>query len=235
MKITLLTGQTFDFKNIFGFEIKIKKSPLAKKLTLRIDEKKRLPTLTIPKRCSEKQALEFLKANQDWITNTLAKLPVKIKFYDGENISFFGRNYTIVHAPNQKGSCFEGNTIKISGNIEFLHRRVSDFLKKQTLDSLSELSLQKASSIGCKISSITIKDTKSRWGSCSTLGNINYNWRICFAPIDVINYLVCHEVSHLKHPNHSTSFWKTVEELCPNHKECRKWLKIKGKDLYKYF
>ncbi|MCQ2740852.1 MAG: M48 family metallopeptidase, partial [Alphaproteobacteria bacterium] len=75
---------------------------------------------------------------------------------------------------------------------------------------------------------------KSRWGSCSTLGNINYNWRTCMAPLYVIEYLVSHEVSHLLHPDHSASFWQTVEATCPNYKEGRRWLKIKGKDLYKY-
>ncbi len=234
MKITLLTGQTFDLKKLFGFDIQIKKSSLAKKLTLRIDEKKHIPTLTTPKKCSQNQILNFLKSNHEWMINTLAKLPPHIEFSNYEVISFFGKNYTILHSPEQKYSCFEDNFIKISGSIEFLHRRVVDFLKKQTLNILSDMSIQKASLIGYKINSITIKDTKSRWGSCSTLGNINYNWRICLAPMDIINYLVCHEVTHLKHPNHSTSFWQTLENICPNYKDCRHWLKIKGKNLYKY-
>ncbi len=234
MKITLLTGQTFDFKKIFGFETKIKKSSIAKKITLRIDEKERVPLLTIPTKCSQHQAINFLKANYNWIINTLAKLPPQTKFHNGDNLSFFGKNYTILHSPEQKGSFFEKDFIKISGKTEFLHRRTVDFLKKQTLIKLTDMSIQKASLLGCKINSITIKDTKSRWGSCSTLGNINYNWRICMAPTEIINYLVCHETTHLKHPNHSSSFWQTLESICPNYKECRNWLKINGKNLYKY-
>ena len=124
MKITLLTGQTFDFKKIFGFEISVKKSSSAKKLTLRIDEKKRLPTLTIPSKCSYSQALSFLEANQDWMINALAKLPTKSTFYNGETISFFGKNYTIIHTPSQKGSMIDDNSIRISGSIEFLHRKI---------------------------------------------------------------------------------------------------------------
>ena len=96
------------------------------------------------------------------------------------------------------------------------------------------MSLQKAQIIDAKITSISVKDTKSRWGSCSTRGSINYNWRIVLAPKEVIEYLVCHEVSHLKHLNHSTDFWATVKELCPHCKEARRWLKIRGRELYKY-
>ena len=234
MKITLLTGRTFDFSAHFGFEIKVRKSALAKRLTLRIDEKQRCPVLTLPKRCSQKQAISFLEANRDWITNMLARLPKKSGFTNGESISFFGESFIIEQNPTYKGAFFENGVLKLGGQEEFLHRRVVDFLKKQTLQRLSEMSLTKAKEINCHLCSVSIKDTKSRWGSCSTKANINYNWRICLAPLDVIDYLVSHEVSHLLHPDHSTAFWQTVETLCPNYKDSRHWLKIKGKDLYKY-
>lgn len=234
MRITLLTGKTFDFSKDFDFEIKVKKSSVAKKLVLRIDEKCHCPVLSIPKYCSKKQALNFLKSNEDWIVNMLAKLPKASDFADGEKISVFGKEYTIAHDDKHKGTCFENDILKVGGDKSFLHRRVKDFLKKEAVDKLAEISLAKAQKIGVKVASVSVKDTKSRWGSCSTKGNINYNWRIVLAPLDVIDYLVCHEVSHLKHPNHSTLFWKTVEELCPCYQESRKWLKVKGKDLYKY-
>lgn len=234
MKITLLTGKTFDFSKEFDFEIKVKKLPTAKKLVLRIDEKNHCAVLSVPKYCSKKQALKFLQDNEDWIVNCLAKLPKLTDFSDGDEISFFGEKYKITHENNHKGTCFEGSLLKVGGDKHFLHRRVKDFLKKEAVDRLAEISLQKAHIIDAKIASVSVKDTKSRWGSCSTKGNINYNWRIVMAPKDVIDYLVCHEVSHLKHPNHSTDFWNTVESLCPSCKDSRRWLKIRGKELYKY-
>ena len=234
MKITLLTGKTFDFSKEFDFEVKVKKSSAAKKLVLRIDEKNRCPVLSVPKYCSQKQALKFLQENEVWIINMLAKLPQKSNFSTGEEVSFFGEKYTIFHDVKHKGTCFENNLLKVGGDDIFLHRRVKDFLKKQAMEKLAELSLDKAKKIGVNIASVSIKDTKSRWGSCSTKGNINYNWRIVLAPIYVIEYLVCHEVCHLKHPNHSSDFWDEVKEICPDYKEGRSWLKIKGKNLYKY-
>lgn len=234
MKITLLTGQTFDFSKEFGFDIRVKKSPTAKKLVLRIDEKNHCPVLSVPKYCSKKQALMFLRENEDWIVNMLAKLPKLCKFSDSEEICFFGKKYTISHDAKHKGTCFENGLLKVGGDGVFLHRRVKDFLKKQTLDILAEMSVKTADKIGAKLSSVSIKDTKSRWGSCSTKGNINYNWRIALAPKNVIEYLVCHEVCHLVHPNHSMTFWDEVKNICPDYKECRNWLKIKGRELYKY-
>ena len=234
MKITLLTGKTFDFSKEFDFDIKVKKSSIAKKIVLRIDEKNHCPVLSIPKYCSQKQALAFLKENEDWIVNMMAKLPQKRDFVEGEEICFFGEKYTIFYDIKHKGTCFDGNLLKVGGDKFFLHRRVKDFLRSKAVDRLAEMSLEVAKKIGVKVSSVMIKDTKSRWGSCSTKGNINYNWRVVFAPLYVIEYLVCHEVCHLAHPNHSKDFWNEVKGVCSNYEDGRKWLKIKGKDLYKY-
>lgn len=234
MKITLLTGRIFDFSKDFNFDVKVKKSAVAKKLVLRIDEKNHCSVLTVPKYCSQKKAMAFLKENEDWIINMLAKLPKKSNFTNGEEICVFGKKYKIVYNERHRGVCFENDNLNVGGDEFFLHRRVKDFLKKYAVDELAELSLEKAKKIGVKISSVSVKDTKSRWGSCSTRGNINYNWRIVLAPVYVIDYLVCHEVCHLIHPNHSTAFWNEVKNLCSNYKEGRSWLKIKGKELYKY-
>ena len=111
---------------------------------------------------------------------------------------------------------------------------ITDFLKKTAHDRLLELSRQKAALIDRVVHSVSIKDTKSRWGSCSSKSNINYNWRIVLAPAHVIDYLVCHEVSHLRHQDHSPAFWDCVASLCPDYQEGRAWLKVKGKELYRY-
>lgn len=234
MKITLLNGPTFDFQSYCGFALKVVYSSRAKRLSLRIDEKQHLPVLTIPKRCSIKKTKEFLDVNHDWVVNMMARIPQATKFADGEKISFFGKNYTIKHSPQNHITEFSDAILKVSGDNEFIHRRVCDYLKTQTLQILSKKTVQIASQISQRVKSVTIKDTRSRWGSCTTSGHISYNWRICMAPSEVIDYLVCHEVSHLKHPDHSASFWQCVASLCPEYKETRHWLKTHGKSLYKY-
>ena len=235
MKITLLSGKTFNYSEALGFEIKIVKSATAKKLNLRIDERHRIPILTIPRFCSNRKALNFVEQHRDWIKNTLARLPQHQSFSNGSKISIAGQNYTILHNPSQHGIKLENNRLLIGGTPEFLHRRVCDFLKKYATTYLHNLSVSIAAKIGHHVHKVTVKETKSRWGSCSSKNNINYNWRIIMAPEFVINYLVSHEVSHLQHPNHSKEFWQCVENLCPNWQEGRHWLKIKGKDLYIWF
>lgn len=235
MKITLLTGKTYDIEAEVGFPLKVIKSPRAKRLTLRIDQQERIPVLTIPNRCSAKRAIDFVSGYQGWIEQSLSKLPESRHFTDGTTISFFGRTLTICHLPQKRcGVLEEDGKLYVSGEREFLHRRVKDYLKKQAQAELWTLSSQQANRLGCPLKDVTIKDTKSRWGSCSSLHNINYNWRISLAPQCVISYMVAHEVSHLKHQDHSGTFWKCVKELYPQAEEGKSWLSHHGKELYLY-
>ena len=235
MKITLFTGKTFNIEEAIDFPIKVIKSVVAKKLTLRIDAKKRLPVLTIPKRCSAQKAIDFAMSHRDWINNNLAKLPVSEFFKDGDEISIMGKCYKISHQEQAKSGAFIADEeLIVSGKTEFLHRRVSDFLKSKAKVDFYKLSQEKAALINQELNNVCIKDTKSRWGSCSNRRNINYNWRIIMAPDYVIDYLISHEVAHLKHQNHSADFWNCVQDICPNYKEGEHWLKLRGKSLYQY-
>lgn len=235
MKITLLTGKTFDIKEELGIDIKVVPSRSLHKLVLKIDNKERIPVLSVPKFCSRRRAVSFVNENMGWIMTTMAKLPPIKEFENGEKISLFGENVVIAHSPDARcGVRKENDLLIVSGGAEFLHRRVRDFIKKQAKIVLLGESVSMAQKIGCKVNDVTIKDTKSRWGSCSGLGNINYSWRIALAPSYVIKYLVAHEVSHLLHQDHSSDFWKCVEELYPEWKNGHDWLKKYGKTLYKY-
>lgn len=235
MKLTLLTGKTYDIEAELGFPIKIVKSTRAKRLTLRIDTQERLPILTIPSRCSARRAIDFVESHRDWIDEVLARIPEAKSFADGDKITFFGRELTICHAPAKRcGACEENGILYVSGRREFIHRRVKDYLKKQAQIRFYELSKQQADKLGCSLKDVTMKDTKSRWGSCSSLHNINYNWRISLAPDYVIAYMVAHEVSHLKHQDHSDKFWRCVSKLCPGYATGQAWLKTSGKELYRY-
>lgn len=234
MKITLLTGRTFDLAAELGMEIKVLKSPLAKRLTLRIDDKNRIPVLTIPRYCSARKAVEFVDSHRDWIQNMLARLPAAACFENGECITLMGQKVIIMHRPGQRGAVIKDGFLIVGGEPEFLHRRVCDFIKKYAAKELYKRSCTKAKQIGCSVRRVTLKDTKSRWGSCSSRQNINYNWRIVLAPAHVIDYLVCHEVAHLAHQDHSPAFWECVASLCPDYEDGRRWLKIRGKELYRY-
>ena len=233
MKVTLLTGKTYNIQEAFDFPLKVIKAPRAKRLTLRIDSKEHLPILSLPPRCTQRQAIKFITEHQEWMIESLKKLPQTKRFTSGEYISLFGKEILIQHAPEKRwGARIEKGILYVSGESDFTHRRVKDFIKKEALNKFYTLSLKMAEKINCSVNDVVIKDTKSRWGSCSSLHNINYNWRLALAPKFVIDYIVAHEVSHLAHQDHSSEFWSCVASLCPKYKEGQNWLKQHGKELY---
>ena len=236
MKITLLSGRTFEVNADLGFDMKVVHSSRSRRLTLRIDKKDRMAVLTIPKYCSKKKAVSFVESHQDWVLDNLRKIPEFRNFQNNETISLFGKPYQIVHTDIRGNTKLDkkNRILYVSGGKEFLHRRVKDFIKKIAQEEFFKRSSQVAEKIGKTVHNVCIKDTKSRWASCSTLNNINYSWRLALAPEYVIRYIVAHEVSHLKHQDHSAYFWALVEYLEKDANKRREWLTENGHLLYVY-
>lgn len=233
MKITLLTGKIYDIKDELGFDIKVVPSRSARRLILRIDSKERIPVLSVPRFCSRRKAVDFVNEHRGWIMTALAKIPQTKKLENGDKLLLFGQRVEISH--QEKARCgvrLEGDKLIVSGGAEFLHRRVKDYIKREAQKRFYEQSQKLAAKIGKKLIGVSIKDTKSRWGSCSSLNHINYSWRIALAPREVIDYLLAHEVAHLAHQDHSDAFWDCVNFLNPNWKSGHDWLKKYGKSLY---
>ena len=163
MKITLLTGKTYNIAQAFDFELRVVKNPRAKKLTLRIDSKERVPVLSIPRYCSQKRAIQFVEEHRLWIKEALSRIPEHKLFENGETIPLFGKEVTIVHAPERRlGAKLEGNTLLVSGEAEFLHRRVKDFIKKKAQSEFLRRSKKYAKKLMPKLLK---SDTKSRKNS----------------------------------------------------------------------
>lgn len=160
---------------------------------------------------------------------------LKEKLKDGSIIEFLDKKVLIKHNSNIFNNYYENNNVLvIGGNIDKLEFRVREIIKAEFLAKTKEI--VKSLDTEYKPSKITIKDTSSQWGSCNTKGNISLSWRLAFAPIYILKYVICHEMAHLKYMNHSTQFWNFVNELyecdCVNAKN---WLKQNGYLLYKYF
>lgn len=235
MKITLLTGKIYDIKDELGIDIKVVPSRSVRRLILKIDSKERIPVLSVPRFCSRRKAINFVNEHMGWIMTELAKIPETKKFENGDKFLLFGKKAEICHLPDARcGVRLEGEKLVVSGGAEFLHRRVKDYIKKEAQRIFYAESQKLAQKINKKINGVSIKDTKSRWGSCSSLNHINYNWRIALAPDYVIAYLLAHEVSHLRYQDHSPAFWECVNCLNPDWKNGHNWLKKHGKSLYHY-
>ena len=159
----------------------------------------------------------------------------KITLVHGAAISLLGSTYQIVFLENRmKGVKQTEDQIIVSHPYNRHHMLLTMWLKQQSLHFLAAQSRIFAHQLEAKIGRITIREVRSRWGSCSHQGNLSYSWRLIFAPKEVAQYVCAHEVSHLKHMNHSRAFWKTVESIDPNYKVQRDWLRTNGKLLFLY-
>lgn len=203
----------------------------ARRLSLRVDAKRGDVVLSWPKRTSLRAAEKFVRDNMDWVERHRAKIiPLQV-FEAGSTVHLAGREYTIMHARGRGVTRIENENIIVHGDAAHLHRRVRDFIKTESLRRLTALSAEKAAALGLKPTSVRVLDPKSRWGSCGPDGKLMYSWRIIFAPPDVMDYLVAHEVAHRVHMNHGPAFWRLCASLTPDAKSARRWLNENGKTL----
>jgi predicted metal-dependent hydrolase len=207
--------------------VRVRVSRRARRLALKIDAVEDAVELVLPLRTSLPRALNFLKSNRDWLESRLAALPPRTVFADGERVPVMGvlHRIRLVAARGEGASVWiEGREIRVSGDPRHLARRVRDFLKERAREELGRRARRLALQIDRPISRITVRDTTTRWGSCSANGNLAFSWRLVMAPEAVLHYVVAHEVAHLAEMNHGPRFWKLVDRLVPEVERQRDWL-----------
>jgi predicted metal-dependent hydrolase len=209
----------------------------ATRLTLRIEPGGRALKMTVPLGVPIRDVEDFLDRHHGWLASRIASLPTEGSLGEGGKIMVRGVSHRIVSTGKLRGlteaSVVDGQPVLlVSGAPEHLGRRLSDFLKKEARRDLEERARYHARASGKRIASISMKDTKSRWGSCSHDGNLSFSWRIVMAPPEVIDYLAAHEVAHLTEMNHGPRFWALCEKLCPGTKDAKAWLKRHGSALH---
>ena len=112
--------------------------------------------------------------------------------------------------------------------------RVRVCLKNSAKDDVSHKAKKFSSLLNMEIKSVSVRDTRTRWGSCSSSGNLSFCWRLIFAPEKIVDYVCAHEAAHLVELNHSPRFWQTVYQLVGEWKSSKKWLKENGARLHRY-
>ena len=191
--------------------------------------------VTLPRGAAQYEGLDLVQDKADWVLNGLDELAPRISFADGQAVPFCGVDHLIRHAPHIRGGVWrEGAEIFVTGGLEHVARRVRDWLKGQAREQIVPRVREKASALGQRAGRISIRDTKSRWGSCSADGNLSFCWRLVMAPVAVIDYVVAHEVAHLVELHHGPKFWRAVEGLTEDVSGSRKWLSANGDRLYRY-
>ena len=220
--------------------VRLRRHRQARRYTLRIHNATREVVLTIPPRGSLKEAQDFAQKHGGWIAARLHRLPEAAPFSHGTVVPLRGVSHRIVHRGGARGTVWTEATphgdqlLCVAGDAPHIHRRVTDFLKREARHDLERASARAAATLGVRIKRLNIRDQSSRWGSCSTTGALSYSWRLILAPPFVLDYLAVHEVAHLVEMNHSPRFWRLVDRLCANARRAKTWLDLHGADLHRY-
>ena len=221
-------------------DVILRKNPRAKRIILRLAKSNDAIVLTVPRGTTHRAAMEFAASQGVWITQQMAKQPQTVSFETGAIIPLRNRPHKIIQSSTRRTPVWTGTgedgepVIYVSGNREHLARRVGDWLKKQARADLSQAAYNYADKMGVSISRISIRDTASRWGSCSSGRALSFSWRLILAPEFVLDYVAAHEVAHLVHMDHSKNFWALVRSHCSACDDARKWLKNNGRSLHRY-
>ena len=211
----------------------LRRSKRAKRMSLRILRLKGIVTLSLPVSCQIREAEKFVFEKESWIRAHLADLPQSAEAAFGGMVLFQGELLTICRWQGRQVRK-TGAKLLVPGADDMVAARVKAFLKLQARQRLAEATDRYSAALGKSYGKLTLRDTTSRWGSCSTKGNINYSWRLIMAPAEVLNYVAAHEVAHLVQMNHSPQFWAVVEHLYPAYATYRAWLKDHGEELHSY-
>ena len=215
-----------------GFEVHVEKGVLVR----------------APQDLSEDEIAKLVKKKADWILQKQERIaeikdkPHPKEYLSGEKLPYIGRRYRLkVKEADIIGievKLYQGKfQIKVSSQIkagnrkELIREEAIKWYKNKAKLRLKERVEKYKNKIGKEPNSIKIKNHKSRWGSCSNLNNLNFNWKIIMAPMSVIDYIVVHELAHLKYPNHSRDFWGLVEAIIPDYREKQEWLRVNGRQL----
>ena len=184
--------------------------------------------VTIPRRGTASGARAFIERNREWLKRQLdrlpAVLPATLEWQAGSPIWFRGELvYLELVQPDEIG--FGTERLRVPVTSMNLRSMVQRHLRVLATRELPERVMHHASGHGLAVRRVTVRDQKSRWGSCSSKGTISLNWRLIQTPASVSEYVILHELAHLRHMNHSTRFWQEVEKLCPDYRRAKLWLK----------
>ncbi len=214
-------------------DVIVKRSSRAKRVSLRVSGLDGRVTLSIPTFMAEGEALNFAAEKADWIRGHLAKRPDRAAPSDIGTVPFRGVPHELSPVA-LRGVKVRDGRLEVPVDPEKADAALRAFLKEEARRALSYASDRYAAKIGARYGKITLRDTRSRWGSCSSDGNLMFSWRLILAPDEVLDYVAAHEVAHLRHMDHSRRFWGLVDEICPGFEAHRRWLRDHGSTLHRY-
>ncbi|MFW6030295.1 MAG: M48 family metallopeptidase [Halanaerobiales bacterium] len=199
-----------------------------------------------PKNVSEGKIEEVVKKKSSWILQKLDKIgeikpaPTPLEFMSGEKLMYLGRRYRLKVKNHDKKKLkfkfYQGKFIvkepaDLDNRIEAIRDKVIAWYRERADEKIKERVNKYKEKVGLEPSNVKIKEQKKRWGSCSSKDNLNFNWKLIMAPMSIVDYIVVHELVHLKHSNHSRDFWRTLEAVIDDYEARQEWLRVNGRQL----
>ena len=214
-------------------EITLRRTAVARRFSLRVSRLDGKITLSMPLRARDRDAMDFARTQEGWLRRTLAAMPVADQVGIGSMVPVEGRMLQLQPGPG-RSPAVSGESLLMPGDPARAGVRAQAWLKVLARERLTAASDHYAGLVGRKVTQITLRDTRSRWGSCSHDGALMYSWRLIMAPPVVLNYVAAHEVAHLIEMNHSDAFWSVVGRISPGWTQHRRWLHANGHALHRY-
>jgi hypothetical protein len=218
-----------------AWPVEVRSNPRARRIILRLDPSGEALRLTLPKGVAAQEGLAFAARQEAWLARRLAARPEPLPLVAGQTVPILDQPHIIRHVPEARRGVWRGEgAIHVSGQAAHLPRRVRDFLKAEARREIGPRAHDLAARIDRRPGRISLRDTRSRWGSCTAKGDLNFCWRLILAPEDVLHYVVAHEVAHLVHMDHGPRFWGLVRHLTDTVDGPRAWLRQHGERLHRY-
>ncbi|MCZ4257448.1 SprT family zinc-dependent metalloprotease [Sulfitobacter sp. PR48] len=211
----------------------LRRSARAKRISLRISQLDGRVTLTLPKRLAEREALDFARSKEGWIRKHLDARGADLQVLPGVEVPVAGQMLKVARGQGRRVQ-IGADVIAVPGPEERVGVRLASHLKLVARDRLAAASDAYAAQLGLGYSRLTLRDTRSRWGSCTSDGALMFSWRLIMTPPEVLNYVAAHEVAHLAQMNHSPAFWAEVTRLYGDYDPPRRWLRTHGSGLHRY-
>ncbi len=228
--------QEFRLKGAPDVNVSLRRSARARRVSLRVSSLDGKVTLTLPKGTPERVGRAFAEEKARWLRDAVGKISAPVPVVLGAMLPVGGAEHRIVagagRAARLSGATIEAPPGREGPAIEALLKRLA---RDRLAGSVDRYARDLARDLVARgPGRLTLRDPRSRWGSCSSEGNLMFSWRLMLAPPDVLDYVAAHEVAHLKHMDHSPAFWATVETLFGDHKPQRDWLRREGASLHRF-
>ena len=216
-------------------ELKLVVSPRARVMRLRVDRRSGAVVLTVPRRVSRRQALDWAAGHRAWVEAQLAKIVPPSSLGDADELPLYGSPHLICWEDGApRTPRIEPGRIVVGGPADTIEARLLRWLRRHAVEILSRETSEFAAKAGVGVTRVGVGDPVSRWGSCSSSGAIRYSWRLILAPEWVRRATVAHEVAHRVHMNHGAEFHALVERLLGDDpKPARLWLRRHGASLHR--